>query len=1141
MATELSSLDLSGVFLHWPPQSVLDTDPFEFGINTGADRAGRRLNRYVPRDVDVEFDRALVVGTRTLVVVADYGSGAKRTVFEALRRNRPDSPLLVPRRPLPEDRETLFHVGIGTAYPGTILWLDDFAAFAGRSGSSLLGLGQPHATVVGLVRPGQRRRLDLKNVADLLEIHVPVPLSDAELRKAQALYPDRSIAAHMGFAFGEPVPAALSGSSRSAVGRAYQLARRRGDEGSVDATVLLLAVLDQAVEANLPGVTSAFVEFLTTRHPDHPDAKTLLARLRGAAGLTNPDKPIRPPGPAELTRPPLAQLLARAEELAGRATGSREAHLRHVLAAVVASDDPPLDPAVLGELGLTAAELRAGLRDAARDRLPEEAPEAWDELLVAGAPEQVGELGGGISADLVDPTKGIPLSQDHLNVGVYASMFASVIASKDTPMPLSIGVFGEWGSGKSYFMGLLREQVRVREQSGDSGGYLGDIVQIGFNAWHYADSNLWASLGDEIFRQLTAPPEQAEDKRARLREELTAKLAQRQELQATTTQAREETARLQAQLDAAAGTRNTRAVDLLNAMKGSEELRGQLDQMWEDLGVKTEVEQSRLLADQLRGVPDETAVLRRSLARPTTRIATITAAAVLALLAAAKVVLPALPSTSAWLGGLATLAALAATGLTVVSRAHSGLRQLRKLADDLQREAEAAAEERREREFANEIAALHQAEADERVAQAQLDEVVTRVGELGRELTDLAPGMRLYHFLADRAAGDAYSRYLGLISIIRKDFQELILLMTDWRRNPQDEPGRQPIDRIVLYIDDLDRCSPQQVVDVLQAVHLLLALDLFVVVVGVDPRWLLRSLRHQYRSILTTSGAGSRRGQATWETTPENYLQKIFNIPFALPGMDRGSLELLLRSLSASGSDDQHDQQKPEPTPGEDLPDGAGQTSPPEPVRPAGDERQGPLRPEAELPVEEGSEVAAAQQGTPRAAPRPLTDAELDLMGALEPLIDTPRDAKRLLNLYRILRSTRDLSNASRFLGDGGHPGDFQAVVLLLGMLTAHGRLLGQVLDAPPGGNPSVRGGLSYRPGNESWAAFVGGLQPRKDGSGWANDVAGSIPEADVAEWRQLAAGVEQASQRVTLPDLAAFQIWAPRIRRFSFTLSVKQ
>ncbi len=52
-----------------------------------------------------------------------------------------------------------------------------------------------------------------------------------------------------------------------------------------------------------------------------------------------------------------------------------------------------------------------------------------------------------------------------------------------------------------------------------------------------------------------------------------------------------------------------------------------------------------------------------------------------------------------------------------------------------------------------------------------------------------------------------------------------------WRAMQED--ARLPrIDRIVLYIDDLDRCPEVKVVEVLQAVHLLLAYPLFVVVVG---------------------------------------------------------------------------------------------------------------------------------------------------------------------------------------------------------------------------------------------------------------------------------------------------------------------
>jgi hypothetical protein len=78
--------------------------------------------------------------------------------------------------------------------------------------------------------------------------------------------------------------------------------------------------------------------------------------------------------------------------------------------------------------------------------------------------------------------------------------------------------------------------------------------------------------------------------------------------------------------------------------------------------------------------------------------------------------------------------------------------------------------------------------------------------------------------------------------MLHRDFR---LLDAKLRVVPKEDMLR--IDRVVLYIDDLDRCPPAKVLEVLEAVHLLLALELFVVVVGVDPRWLRNSLRHQYQ------------------------------------------------------------------------------------------------------------------------------------------------------------------------------------------------------------------------------------------------------------------------------------------------------
>jgi hypothetical protein len=108
---------------------------------------------------------------------------------------------------------------------------------------------------------------------------------------------------------------------------------------------------------------------------------------------------------------------------------------------------------------------------------------------------------------------------------------------------------------------------------------------------------------------------------------------------------------------------------------------------------------------------------------------------------------------------------------------------------------------------------------------------------------------------------------------------------------------RPRIDRIVLYIDGLDRCPPDRVVELLEAVHLLLAIPRFVVVVAVDPRWLLRAIAVHYREVLAPTGvtmsdvgiAGDPEigpdDEGPWASTPAQYLEKIFQVVFTLAPM----------------------------------------------------------------------------------------------------------------------------------------------------------------------------------------------------------------------------------------------------------------
>jgi hypothetical protein len=814
-------------------------------------------------------------------------------------------------------------------------------------------------------------------------------------------------------------------------------------------------------------------------------------------------------------KPALKALLARAAACASRVTTSPTVHLRHLLAAAVIADTPPADASALAALGTDLVGLRALLLDAVRatrhgDRLPD-----WEELLAE-------RLAGGFDSDLVDQTLPIPRDRDDLGNGAWAAMFASLIADEATPMPVSIGLFGEWGAGKSTFMGLLRGEIAA---VCGRPGYVRDVVQIGFNAWHYADANLWASIGDEIFPALMGkltPPEseqeQVKRRAAELRGKINDGLVAVSQLAARTKQAERQSERLAAEVTDAQQDK-VAAWGLLGAALKSSESNGELEKAWRHLGISDQVAQGELFAGELDGIRQDRTVLRALLGRRLTLVmAVVCLAALLVTLAGAVTPVSWAPRLRDG-GAISAITLVLTFALTLARITSQALAALRAAAAK-------AAEEKDQRIKAARIK-LQEARERERANEAEMRQISADIAHDQRELADLAPGRRLYTFLAERAASADYAGHLGLVSTIRKDFQHLVRVLKEHRETG--DPAEPRIDRIVLYIDDLDRCRPRQVVEVLQAVHLLLALDLFVVVVGVDPRWLIRSLREQYPGILDAESGreATAAGRDLAGAVPVDYLEKIFNIPFALSAFHSQQMEQLVRHLA-------------------DEPAGQaiGVPQPQEGERDMAVAGEGPDEGASVLTAEPGSQVEAIQAtgtgGVTGAAIGPrsqrLTVVELGFLGGLGPFIKTPRDAKRLFNIYRMLRATRDLSPVSRFLD-----GEYQAVAMLLAMLTLDAHVLGLALDAPPRSDQAV-GGLTKRTaGDATWNEFAEGLTP-KPATGtaaahaWHNEVVGEIPAAELGGWQRMAEAVNVTRGLVKLEDLTAFRTWAPHIRRFSYT-----
>jgi hypothetical protein len=92
------------------------------------------------------------------------------------------------------------------------------------------------------------------------------------------------------------------------------------------------------------------------------------------------------------------------------------------------------------------------------------------------------------------------VGEDRLGFKRDVEVLSALLAYQDLEPPLSIGLFGNWGSGKSFFMEQMKKELEMLQGTDE---YCSRIVQISFNAWHYIDSeNLWASLVAEIFEQL---------------------------------------------------------------------------------------------------------------------------------------------------------------------------------------------------------------------------------------------------------------------------------------------------------------------------------------------------------------------------------------------------------------------------------------------------------------------------------------------------------------------------------------------------------------------------------------------------------------------------------------------------------------
>jgi hypothetical protein len=88
--------------------------------------------------------------------------------------------------------------------------------------------------------------------------------------------------------------------------------------------------------------------------------------------------------------------------------------------------------------------------------------------------------------------------------------------------------------------------------------------------------------------------------------------------------------------------------------------------------------------------------------------------------------------------------------------------------------------------------------------------------------------------------------------------------------------------RLIFFIDDLDRCMPRQVLDLLEAIKLYLNVTDCVYFLGVDRSALERSIKHCYADL---------------DLSETSYLDKIVQLPFSIPPIPLGSMTSFIETI----------------------------------------------------------------------------------------------------------------------------------------------------------------------------------------------------------------------------------------------------
>lgn len=515
------------------------------------------------------------------------------------------------------------------------------------------------------------------------------------------------------------------------------------------------------------------------------------------------------------------------------------------------------------------------------------------------------------------------IGDDYLEISEDVDAFARIVALRELRPPLAIALCGRWGAGKSFFMGKMIDKIQVLSDL-ENPVFCKGMLHVKFNAWSYLDSSLWAGIVTKIFNGIN---EYINNSIAS--DEIKNKL--KKELQETISLSQQSVFKMESEKSAI----EERVKGLEDSRERiSNELKLEMDRLQNrsftdfiNVAVK-EFGVEKQIGDALRAnksvsevsayiekhFPEELWADGKWMKKEVSFWGTVSKdffsrsrlkwnMPVLVLIILLVYFLP------IGLNGIATFIsrkkvelprefwiflATSGTVLTQVIKSYKKIKPLFKSLWNVRKKYVEQIDEAKHKWKQQEVRMLAQIELDKgklvvieddiSAANRQLATVEYRL--LNKLNTEAFQG-----FIKDKSGMDGYRKHQGIVATIRDDFDTLSRLFEGYSEEAKIsgklEEGDRPLERIVLYIDDLDRCDEARVLEVLEAVHLIMAFNLFVVVVGIDPSRVKSALAAQLQG----------KGVLIDQGLPSRYLEKIFQVPFHLDRPTDQAVKYMITNL----------------------------------------------------------------------------------------------------------------------------------------------------------------------------------------------------------------------------------------------------